>query len=303
MGISFPDYRPSYVVNARSRKNIIALKKLAQQSEQVYLATDPDREGESISWHLKEVLGLKRYKRVSFHEVTKKALQASLREASDIDFNLVKAQEGRRVLDRLVGYSVTPVISNLYGRWITAGRVQSVAVRIVVDREIIIRDFVATEYFDVLLKFNTEDGAWVAKWIPLPYLSEGKQYMQDKDLVVQITGVREVEVTDYDTRKQTRKPAPPFITSTLQQAASSHLKIAPKQCMALAQRLFDEGLITYHRTDNPNSSEDGFNAIATWLDNNGYVDDRVDKIPGNRKLAHRKAMKRCDQQIWTCYRK
>lgn len=278
MGVSLTDFRPTYQINSRSKKNIADLKKLVKISDQVYLATDPDREGESISWHLKEVLGLKTYKRVSFNEVTKKALLKSLDNASDIDFNLVKAQEGRRIIDRLVGYSVSPAISDIYGSWITAGRVQSVAVRIVVDKEIAIRDFKSTDYYEVILNFITGDICWSAKWNPKDYLLSDNEYIQDQSLVDDIANTQQVRIVSCDTKDQFRKAPAPFITSTLQQAASSSLKISPKKCMELAQKLFDDGFITYHRTDNPNVSEDGFNAIVDWLDFNGYENDRVQEI-------------------------
>ena len=278
MGISFPDYRPHYTLNSKSRRNIDAIKKLLPSVDQVYLATDPDREGEAISWHLREVLRLKQYKRVSFNEITKKALDKALQSASDIDFNLVKAQEGRRVLDRLVGYSVSPAISNAYGSWITAGRVQSVAVRIVVEREIVIRDFVSNDYFEVFLSFKNDNSTWKAKWMSAEYLQAGQEYMQDEVLANNVATVRDLEITEHEIKPQSRRPPAPFITSTLQQAASSALKIAPKKCMQLAQQLKDEGLITYHRTDNPNLSDDGFTAIVNWLDNNGFSEDRVESM-------------------------
>lgn len=275
MGVSLTDFRPTYQLNSRSKKNIADLKKLVKSSDQVYLATDPDREGESISWHLKEVLALKSYKRVSFNEVTKKALLKALENASTIDFNLVKAQEGRRIIDRLVGYSVSPAISNIYGSWITAGRVQSVAVRIVVDKEIAIRDFKSTDYFEVILDFITEDIHWSAKWNSTEYLLGENEYIQDQSLVAEIAKTQQVKITHCETKDQNRKAPAPFITSTLQQAASASLKISPKKCMELAQKLFDAGFITYHRTDNPNVSDDGFEAIVDWLDSNGYQNDRV----------------------------
>jgi len=277
MGVSLDNYQPCYEVTKKSVRNVAKLKKLASEASMVYLATDPDREGEAIAWHLREVLKLNQnqYKRISYREVTQSAILKALELASDIDFNLVKAQEGRRVLDRLVGYSVSPVLSHSYGSWLTAGRVQSVAVRIVVEREIAIRNFKPTSYFDVYLEFINDNLKWRAKWISADYLEEGQKYFQDENTAKRAASVREVRIVSYETRQETRRPPAPCITSTLQQAASAVLKISPKQTMKLAQTLFEEGLITYHRTDNPNLSEEGYDQVTRYLRNAGFADDCV----------------------------
>ncbi len=276
MGVSLDDFRPSYVLNTRSRKHVQELKSLAAEAAEVYLATDPDREGEAIGWHLKEVLGLSDYKRVTFKEVSATALREAVTNARPLDFNLVKAQEGRRVLDRLVGYSVTPAISDIHGGWITAGRVQSVAVRIVVEREIEIRDFVPIDYLAVDLKFDGEP-VWVASWVSEFYLEEDQKYMQDHALAEQVAAIRAVRVAKVVRKNKSMRPPAPFITSSLQQVASTTLKFSPKRTMELAQRLFDEGLITYHRTDNPNLSEDGFIAVLDYFNARGKADLCVDR--------------------------
>ncbi len=275
MGVSTDNYVPNYVMTARSKQNVVALRKLAKQADQVYLATDPDREGEAISWHLREVLNLKRYKRATFNEITRQAVSQGIEDAGDIDLDMVKAQEGRRIIDRLVGYTVSPAISKAYGSWITAGRVQSIAVRIVVDREKKIQDFKPTDYFDVLLSFDTACCIWKAKWLSEDYLSEGQEYIQNSALAESVAHTSLVKVISSEVKPFKRRPPAPFITSTLQQAGSTLLKFSPKRTMELAQKLFDEGLITYHRTDNPNLSETGYQEVTNFLENNGYQDDIV----------------------------
>ncbi len=170
---------------------------------------------------------------------------------------------------------MSPVLSNSYGSWLTAGRVQSVAVRIVVEREIAIRNFNPTDYFDVYLEFINDNLKWRAKWISADYLEEGQKYFQDENTAKRAASVREVRIVSYETRQETRRPPAPCITSTLQQAASAVLKISPKQTMKLAQTLFEEGLITYHRTDNPNLSEEGYDQVTHYLRNAGFADDCV----------------------------
>lgn len=277
MGVDLQSFQPQYVANARGGKVIAGLKKLSQSASQVYLATDPDREGEAIAWHLQQVLRLKHPKRIIFNEITKKAVQSAVRQAGSIDTDLVHAQEGRRVLDRLVGYSVSPALSNAYGSWITAGRVQSVALRIVVERELAIMDFRQTPYVEVFLHFETDDLHWLAQWVPGNLLAEGQKHWTDRAFAEQVATITEVDVQAIEKTQRSRRPPPPFITSSLQQGASVALKLSPKRCMQEAQHLFEEGLITYHRTDNPNLSEEGIQAVMDWLNSHGYADHVVDQ--------------------------
>lgn len=275
MGVDLETFKPSYVPNAQGKKTIANLKKLSQSAQAVYLATDPDREGEAIAWHLQQVLRLRNPKRVTFNEITKKTVQAAVANPSSIDYNLVYAQEGRRVLDRLVGYSVSPALSNAYGKWLTAGRVQSPAVRIVVERELEIQAFTPTAYIEVFLFFENDNINWQAKWLPGQLLAENEKYWTDACFARRVASIKDVDVVDIDTKKQSKRPPAPFTTSSMQQAASVALKMSPKQCMREAQKLFEEGLITYHRTDSPNLSADGYNDVITWLNNNNYADDAV----------------------------
>jgi DNA topoisomerase-1 len=217
------------------------LRKLSQSSREVWLATDPDREGEAIAWHLQQAIRLHNPIRVSFNEITKKAISEAIRKPGQIDIDLVRAQEGRRVLDRLVGYSVSPALSRACGNgaWLTAGRVQSVALRLVVEREREIRGFKPTAYVEVWLLFQTDGVSWQAKWQPGKLMPEGKQHWTDRAFAERVVQMRDVTVTSVEKTTRTRRPPPPFITSSLQQAASVTLKLSPDRCMQVAQALFE----------------------------------------------------------------
>jgi DNA topoisomerase-1 len=173
-------------------------------------------------------------------------------------------------LDRLVGYSVSPALSNAHGSWLTAGRVQSVAVRIVVERELAIQNFKPESYVEVFLNFCSGDIHWRAQWVPEKLLAKDQKHWTDKPFAQRVAALRDMNVGAVSENKQSRRPPPPFITSSLQQAASISLKLSPKRCMQVAQALFEEGVITYHRTDNPNLSDEGIADVIAWLSDNGY---------------------------------
>lgn len=262
MGVAGPDYRPDYVLTERGRDVVKRLKAMVKNANEVYLATDPDREGESISWHLKEALGLKSHYRVSFNEITKGAVEAALRSPRQIDNKLVAAQEARRVLDRLVGYTVSPALTRQSGQNLTAGRVQSPAVRLVVEREREINAFRVTEHFGVALLFG-DANPWRAEWLTKPnFVSEDSPYFTDRTFAEAVAQVTSVIVQGFEESESKRSPPPPFTTSTLQQAASVSLGLNPKATMATAQKLYEQGHITYHRTDNPNISEESMPEIS-----------------------------------------
>lgn len=270
LGVDLETFRPTYVPTSKGKKILAGLRASIKSADQVFLATDPDREGEAIAWHLADALGLRDPHRVAFNEITKEAVQAAVRQKGRIDLNRVAAQECRRVLDRLVGYSVSPALSNAYGSWLTAGRVQSVAVRIVAERELAIRNFKPEPFVEVYLHFTTEDVAWRAQWTPDNLMQENQRHWTDKPFAQRVAALRNVNVAAVTRQQKSRRPPPPFITSSLQQAASIALKMSPKRSMQVAQSLFEEGLITYHRTDNPNLSDDGINGVTSWLNANGY---------------------------------
>lgn len=272
MGVDLGSFKPDYVVTTKAKKNLSVLKSLAQKADHVYLATDPDREGEAIAWHLQQALYLKNPKRITFNEISSKALQQSLSDIRSIDYDLVQAQEGRRVLDRLVGYTVSPALSNALNQGLSAGRVQSVALRLVVERELEIRNFKPMPYVEVNLIFDTNSVKWKAKWIPPEDLMNGQAYWTDREFAEKVASINEVDITNIDQKQRNRRPPAPFITSTLQQAASVVLKISPKKCMDIAQSLFDEGWISYHRTDNPNLSDASAQEVMDWLRSNGYAE-------------------------------
>jgi len=278
MGVDLGSFKPEYVVTTKAKKNLTLLKSLSQKADNVYLATDPDREGEAIAWHLQQALYLKNPKRITFNEISSKALQQALSEIRVIDYDLVQAQEGRRVLDRLVGYTVSPALSNALNQGLSAGRVQSVALRLVVERELEIRNFKPTAYVEVDLIFETDEVNWRAKWIPPAELMDGKSYWTDREYAELVAGISEVDIVDVEQKQRSRRPPAPFITSTLQQAVSVVLKISPKKCMDIAQSLFDEGWISYHRTDNPNLSDASAHEVMEWLRSNGYAEHVAEKI-------------------------
>ena len=277
LGVDLQSFQPEYVANDRGNKVITGLKKLSKTADQIYLATDPDREGEAIAWHLQQALHLKTPKRITFNEITHKAIKAAVNQPGEINMALVRAQEGRRVLDRLVGYSVSPALSNAHGSWLTAGRVQSVALRIVVEREQAIKAFKPTAYVEVFLHFETEGLHWSAQWQPGDRLPEGLKHWTDRAFAERVAEIRNVVVRHIEQTQRSRRPPPPFITSSLQQGASVTLKLSPKRCMQEAQHLFEEGLITYHRTDNPNLSEEGVLEVMDWLNRQGYAEHVVEK--------------------------
>lgn len=278
MGVDLGSFKPDYVVTSKSKKNLSTLKSLAQNAEQVYLATDPDREGEAIAWHLQQTLYLKAPKRITFTEISSKALQQALSQSREIDYHLVQAQEGRRVLDRLVGYTVSPALSNAMQQSLSAGRVQSVALRLVVERELEIRHFKPMSYVEVYLVFETQGLQWKAQWIPPAHLLGAQKHWTDRAFAERVANLSDIDVLAVEQKQRNRRPPPPFITSTLQQAASVALKMSPKRCMEIAQDLFDEGWISYHRTDNPNLSQDSALEVMDWLRNNGYADHVSEKI-------------------------
>lgn len=259
VGVSAPDYRPSYIVPQKSKDHVQRLRQLAERATEVFLATDPDREGEAISWHIQQALKLKAPKRVTFTEITEKAVTAAIRAPRTIDDDLVRAQEARRVLDRLVGYEVSPILTRAVGTGASAGRVQSPAVRLVVDREEQIEKFRETKHFGARVVFD--GGAWSAEWDTKPYLKPGEEYLLDKGRAALAAGCRDFKVISSEKKPALRQPPAPFTTSTLLQAASAKLNFKPEYTQGLAQKLFEGGHITYHRTDSQNLSDEAIAEI------------------------------------------
>jgi DNA topoisomerase-1 len=282
IGVAAPDFKPDYELTERGRTVVSKLKMLVKQADSVWLATDPDREGESISWHLQQCLNLKSPKRITFGEITESAVNAALAAPRAIDFDLASAQEARRVLDRLVGYMVSPALSRVSGQRLSAGRVQSPAVRLVVERERSIRAFKVTNHFGASLTFHDAktNADWTAQWLTKPHFtSDDAPYFMDRAFATAVANVRNVVVQSFSESESKRSPPAPFTTSTMQQAASVALQLDPKAAMEAAQKLYEAGHITYHRTDNPNISTEALPEIRSVAKAVG-----LDMAPNHRKF-------------------
>lgn len=276
MGVAAPDFKPQYIPTDRGKDVLSRLAGMVKNAEEVFLATDPDREGEAIAWHLQDALKLKNAKRVTYTEITEAAIRAALSAPRSIDMAQVAAQEGCRVLDRFCGYMVSGPLSNATGEKLSAGRVQSPAVRLVVDREKEIKAFSSTTHYGAELTFENVDNitdGWKAVFLVklwLPDSAAGQEYLLDKSLAEKAAALRALDVLDCKESESHTAPPAPFTTSTLQQAASSSLKFTPKQTMQLAQRLYEQGAITYMRTDSPNLSQEAVHAIRAYCETKGW---------------------------------
>lgn len=264
MAVSVPDFRPSYTWTGDGKSVCEMLKRAANRAissgGEVYLGSDDDREGEAISWHLQQILGLQNPKRIRLGEITKKGVLKAVSEPATINVCLVAAQEARRIVDRFVGYMVSPFVQELLGRYdYSAGRVQSIAVRLVVDRENQIQSHSALAHYGATATF---EGGWKASW------DTGKEKITDKELALTVASIKKFKVLEASTEKSKSAPFAPFITSTLQQAASNALNIRAKKCMDAAQKLYEGGHITYMRTDNPNLTDDMIAAVRAYSEIN-----------------------------------
>lgn len=272
------DFEPKYIPVKDHKDVIDTLKKLSKSAKTVYLATDPDREGEAISWHLKELLALPddKARRVTFNEITKKVVTESVGNPRDIDKDLVDAQQARRLLDRLVGYKLSPLLWKKIKRGLSAGRVQSVATRMVVDREKEIEGFVREEYWllDAVLNCDETDADFTAR-----YYGKGDKKLElhsedEVNAVIAETQDEPFVIKTVKRGKKHRSPSPPFITSTLQQEASRRLGMTPRRTMSVAQQLYEGvdiagqgtvGLITYMRTDSLRLSDEALMAAKNFI--------------------------------------
>jgi len=247
------NYAPQYVIPTDKKKLVSELKTEAKNAEMVWLASDEDREGEAISWHLYEALKLKpeNTKRIVFHEITKNAILHAIETPRAIDINLVNAQQARRVLDRIVGFELSPILWKKVKPALSAGRVQSVAVRLIVEREREINDFVSEAAYRVIANFILPDGTTYLK------AELSKRFKEKKEVVSFLEACKNASFTidDISTKPAKKSPAPPFTTSTLQQEAARKLGYSVSQTMMIAQRLYESGFITYMRTDSVNLSD------------------------------------------------
>ncbi len=288
MGIDIEnDFQPEYEVNEKSKKRANELKGLAKKADEIILASDEDREGEAIAWHLMQILGTKsQYQRIVFHEITKNAILNALENPRNMDMNMVDAQQARRILDRLVGYELSPFLWKKIRYGLSAGRVQSVTVRLIVEREEEIRKFKADEYWTIKSKVckvhkaeSQNKSEFEIKLIKINNKSVPKLGIKSKDEAEKIKN--NLEKADYQVekiiKKETKKnPLPPFTTSTLQQAANNKLHFSAKQTMMFAQKLYEgidlgskgqTGLITYMRTDSLSLSKDSLKAAKNYITN------------------------------------
>ena len=255
------NFEPRYEISVDKKQVVSELKKLAKEAETIWLATDEDREGEAISWHLYETLGLdkKDTKRITFNEITKSAILKAIESPREINRELVDAQQARRVLDRLVGFELSPVLWRKVRPSLSAGRVQSVAVRLIVEREREITKFEATPFYRVSGKFRSENGLLKAD------LAKQLESESEVNLLLESCKGASFSVSDVTKKPATKKPAAPFTTSTLQQEASLKLGFSVSRTMSVAQRLYEAGRITYMRTDSVNLSDTAINAAKAEI--------------------------------------
>lgn len=298
MGVDLKEnFNPTYVIPEKSKKVVSELKEKAAKASRLILATDTDREGEAIAWHLIKALGLdevknprlpdgqeklkiKKIDRIVFHEITQQAIEEALKAPRDIDMNLVDAQQARRILDRLVGYELSPFLWKKIAYGLSAGRVQSVALRLIVEREREIEAFKPEEYWTIvakLLKIKNqkskikEDEAFEAALVKIdgeviPQL--GIKIKEEAEKIVVDLRNADFQVADVTKKETKRRPSPPFTTSTLQQTAWQRLRFSAKQTMRIAQQLYEEGYITYMRTDSTNLSTDSVVKAKLFLEEN-----------------------------------
>ena len=264
LGIDLTTFHPTYVVNDEKASLLAGIRKAAKAATEVYLASDADREGEAIAWHLVDELGLKGAKRIRFHEITPAALKAALAASSSVDLHLVDAQQARRIIDRLVGYQLSPLLSP-FGKNHSAGRVQSATLHLVVARELAREAHVVTPYWLLSAKYANN---LTAKYVPPKADGDEEARILSEEeaaaIVARAAGPHTVSAVDTSPGEQ--RPKPPFITSTLQRAASKALKLKPDATMALAQQLFEAGAISYHRTDSVAVSDDAAAMARAYLE-------------------------------------
>ena len=254
-------FAPHYEIIKGKEKIIEDIKESVKNSKEVILATDPDREGEAIAWHITQALDFKnskspKIKRIVFHEITKSAIEEALKHPRDIDIDLVKAQEARRVLDRLVGYDLSGLVWKKVRYGLSAGRVQSPALRIIMEREREIRAFIPENYWIIAGEFKTEREDKI-----ILSCDEQPKIEKEAKRIMDIAEKNDWQVVDVSQNEAKRSPRPPFITSTLQQAASSRLGYSPSRTMSIAQKLYEQGFITYMRTDSVNLSREALPQI------------------------------------------
>ena len=312
------DFRPLYVVPSEKKKQVQKLKQALAKASTLYLATDEDREGESISWHLVEVLGPKvPSKRLVFHEITRSAIQKALESPRELDLRLVRAQEARRILDRLYGYEVSPILWRKVRPRLSAGRVQSVAIRLVVQRERERRAFRRSEYWDLLATFARTSGeSFQAPLISVDgkRIASGRDFDSTTGALKPDSGARLLDaegaaalrdalasstwtVQKVERKPFTERPAPPFTTSTLQQEANRKLRLSARAAMQAAQRLYENGLITYMRTDSTTLSDEAVAQARSLVGVNSMAPTSCRPNRGSTRPRSRTRKKRTKRSV------
>lgn len=261
------NFEPQYIIPTKARKTVNQLKKEVASADQVILAVDEDREGEAIAWHLVQALDLKEFERITFHEITPEAIKQALKNPRDINLGLVNSQQARRILDRLVGYQLSPFLWKKVMRGLSAGRVQSAAVHLIVEREKEIESFKSQEYWTVKTILKKDKETLEAELIKIkgqkitkPGLNKKKAQQAAQELEGS-----EAIISQLQQKETRRHPSPPFTTSTLQQEAGRRLNLSSRQTMRLAQELYEKGYITYHRTDSLNLAESALKQTEEYL--------------------------------------
>lgn len=286
IGISEKDYKPTYVITDSGKKAVKNIKEKAKFCNEVYLATDLDREGEAIAWHLKEVLSLKDPKRVDFNEITESAINKAVNNPRSINMRLVAAQECRRVIDRVIGYLVSPAIcERLKAKRLSAGRVQTPALILLNDREQEITAFKPKDHYSVVVTFD----GWKAELDVKSVLGKDSEYLFSKEVAQIIAENKAFNIKIAERKPRKQLPSPPFETVTLQKAASAQLKLSPSETMSVAQKLYEKGLITYMRTDSTLISDTAFDQLKKYLSENNmeHVEKkRVWKNADSSQEAH-----------------
>ena len=282
MGVEAPEFRPHYEIIANKSKIVGRLRQAARQASTIYIATDLDREGEAIGWHVLQILGKKlarQARRVRYSEVSRRAIRKAIEECGELDMDLVRAQEARRVIDRLVGYTVSPALYRQLGyRGLSAGRVQSIALKLICQREREILQFVAVEHYGVRIEVFDDGENFHAHWdfrtpgdqLGSDQAGEGRPALMLDRALAEAVAARARRVTAGPAQVELRNiaPPPPLITSELIQQASKLYRMSAKTVMTAAQHLFEEGLITYHRTDSPAMEPDFAEVVRTWAQAN-----------------------------------
>lgn len=263
------DWSARYEILPGKEKVVSELKRLAKNADHIYLATDLDREGEAIAWHLKQTIGgePEKYRRVVFNEITKRAIQEAFENPGSLDTNQVNAQQARRFLDRVVGYMVSPLLWAKLARGLSAGRVQSVAVRLIAERERDIRVFVPEEYWQLFAGLGAKASAQPVRFEVTRYNDKPYRPVNEQQSIEHVERLKagSFEVSKREDKPTRSRPGAPFITSTLQQAASNRMGFSVKKTMMLAQRLYEAGYITYMRTDSTNLSQDAINGCRDYI--------------------------------------